>query len=1690
MEPRAPLPLESLAPLPERNTGRELEKGQYWNRLLTGNLDDVPEEHRRKAGAADESRPAEERDYRLAAAINRSWVVDHSSLSRDEVQRTWPELRRHLSQELGVQNSEQEVYAGLSLQRQEMPLREELRRLFRKNYTAALRNEEIAEPEDAVGETARNLALRDREKYLPLAESVSQGWSALKALDSSAFPFPELVSGAPGLVQAVDSLADMEPSDRARVYALARSLDSTRTLESAPQGVQAAMKYSLRRGLADLRHHLLQGAGHLGAAVMNIAASEMESPTLHRFADATDRRLQVLDELRQVAQDEVYPISLEEDCGFLEELAVDAAGAVPGAALAFMGGAGFGSLVLAGTGASVAEARRRSPEVRQELQTLAGLNGAAIQACIYQGMSRIGAQMLSRNISNFLKARNAGAKGYALASLKALGSLSLETVKLLLAGKAAKVAELGMQELAARVDQVASNIDWQNLGESEVDIETNLREAAMNLPYILIGAGRAALHHFRAPQALLENKAVLETWGVPEKVRQRLLELPSIHEQNIALREALCTSRRWGGAGMLEVALRSLRLLNTGENAPFRDAETARSFLRLPAETTPRNEAAPISRDLSDSATLREINRLMNDRDTVLPNAQQAVPYIRLWDEWNRKAAGEWIREPKNLTDSARQYLARKRDSHLVLPRELRLDGYYTPQRAGEVRRIVAEQFRELVDLSYQYLMNTESLDSLRLSYKSEQAARTRTEAARREVLAQLCAAMEAGIRSGDTAKELTAFSDYLNTKYTERRRNASHAPRWMRKVEAAELGNGYELASRTMPRINRRKPRELWEAYRIMLGFRSCAEVLMDILPHSPDYQELLNVGYSTADAFTHLLRREMQGHFDTRFWNPPELTADQRNGEEARRRLAANRTLCERYFQMSGNAPESSPDGEGNLLWRIRRPDGLYTPWFETQEMALNSLAGNVQTLFLPSRPGTLSSELKRNQHFTSSETGLSLLTFMNKHRSKPLSGFEQLGRSAAFDWCSRWLGDSTYYSMGLDFVSNRVKWRNQRGNRIQRQVKEIPFANDTYLTLLRNEENPLSLARLRFQVYWARQLGSGWVKPEQAGQALVEAGLMTPAERDAVLAIGEDKPLQIMHLPPDKRRALKRRYPDGVQTGDAERVKVELSRRMAELNVLHLLGHLPTAGLPRSVNEWFYASAFLPASDGVRDSARLRAGEVQQLMPQVARLQKQGWPAELSEMLRDAYCPTEAHRLEQGWCFSLGGASAFRSAGQGYWNLLEDPARGWSLLTEGERRALREPILDLCRGREPEQALQELSEVLKQYPGLRAYSADTRQGGQVQRLVLQAPPAEPASPGYSAGGNSLTLQPVTVKKGFSVEPAALPSEWQADARVLPALQLLTELRRQVTASPYADEQGIWWQQERYGGLEGKRPRGVDGRWNAEAALSTFMDFYRKVAALGDTYGALGMLNVCGVPLGGIRPEEIDMDRLNQVTIYHSTRLPEHQVRLMPGSPNAANPYQRKPYVVHTADGVPLFASNMVRYVPDIVRSFTPLNDFNSDLERAYDFESNNRWRRRHMEHYLTDLLETRTRTPEAWSMADEGKINNEELFMQMFQDSRLAYYLEQSDPTRLTRGEALAAELGRLMLLAEFGTNREQAVEQLVRFCGKLRVDREDKALLHAALNRVVSPDPKRLREIELPRPEEDRELDLSPEDAEYY
>ena len=113
---QTPAPLVSIQQQQwQRDEVHVQEKNQYWNNILTGDPDTVPDAVRLKAGAVDENCPPEERNYRLMSNINRSWVVDFKDKKKEEVRAAWPDIRLNLAKELGVRDSESEVFAALSL---------------------------------------------------------------------------------------------------------------------------------------------------------------------------------------------------------------------------------------------------------------------------------------------------------------------------------------------------------------------------------------------------------------------------------------------------------------------------------------------------------------------------------------------------------------------------------------------------------------------------------------------------------------------------------------------------------------------------------------------------------------------------------------------------------------------------------------------------------------------------------------------------------------------------------------------------------------------------------------------------------------------------------------------------------------------------------------------------------------------------------------------------------------------------------------------------------------------------------------------------------------------------------------------------------------------------------------------------------------------------------------------------------------------------------------------------------------------------------------------------------------------------------------------------------------------------------------------------------------------------------------
>ena len=142
---------------------------------------------------------------------------------------------------------------------------------------------------------------------------------------------------------------------------------------------------------------------------------------------------------------------------------------------------------------------------------------------------------------------------------------------------------------------------------------------------------------------------------------------------------------------------------------------------------------------------------------------------------------------------------------------------------------------------------------------------------------------------------------------------------------------------------------------------------------------------------------------------------------------------------------------------------------------------------------------------------------------------------------------------------------------------------------------------------------------------------------------------------------------------------------------------------------------------------------------------------------------------------------------------------------------------------------------------------------------------------------------------------------------------------------------------------------------------------------------------------------------------------------------------------------------------------------------MKRSYDYDTNSKKRVRVLNYCVDELVRRRALNREKWDMPDREKVNNLELYMQLFHDSRLMEYLASHSPDSLTRAEALTCELARRTLLAEIGHDRDKHVQDLLDFCLELRRRPEEIQHIKRVLNRTLSPDPNHYPEDEVAFPE---------------
>ena len=1638
---------------------------RHWDRILTGSADTLPEDVRRRAGADDPSRPEDEREYRLLGTVNRSWAADCLGVARRQVSSRWREIRSSMADALEVADDEGEVFSALSDQRARARQDAAAQQAFRAGYADGLAGRSGGGDDGgddigaaalaAVREQGRLQGERERAPYRAVLPDITKGLDFIRAAGEGGMEHVHMWLEAPELVSALDYLQQLDPAERARVYRLAAA-----GLPAAEEhGLAGSAVQAFKRSAANVSLGLVQGVGNVAAAAGHALARGLGWESAGNAAAGLDRRLQVLEEMRGVVQGELYPVEPPAESGLAGQMLVDAAAATPGAGLAFCGGTGFGLLMGSGVGEAIAEARQRAPQGDQQLQTAAGLLGGTIQAGIYVGMGKMGSALLSRSIDRFVRAR--GGTQYAWAGLKGLGDVGAETAKLLLAGKAAQAAELGTQELAARVDGTASNIDWRAYGDNLVDIEANMREAAALLPFLLIASGRAGLHHFRSPRAVLgDGRALREDWGLDDSQMERLENAGTVRERSALLREFLSGSKRWGAPGFMPEVMRAMRLLNTDYYQGFKDEAVVRDFLSLPSETDMARRPDTTPADTENPAAVAEMREhIIPDRKLTL--SRQQLPYLQLLDGWWKNAHFDtdavtlhpeepppadavetgMVRSAFYLEDAA--YRAQP------VPERAQRNGFYLPAGPEESAALMRDRTAELRDISYRYLLNSFSLDTLGASFKSPALAAKVTEEARRKLVGSLCSRVLDCAAGTDPETVMDDVAMDLVSTYRERS-GRRYAPRWLRDLPAKELStllNVHESGYGALSHTHREPVRRLME---LNLGLRSCARTLYGVLPHTDDFQTALSRGCTVPQAYALLLKRELGADLPED-WGADVLAGMQENPAPN----AGNMRLFERYQQLTGRGLVSATGDDGNQYWRIMRPDGRYTRWHAHDFQAVNDLVSNSLLQFLPAGGDALADRLARNP------AGLQDVAAMAAEGNAGFSGYDQLCSTAMHDLGRCWMESASMYPVGMDVARVRHRLRGAEGtDGITPLGREGAAEGDTTYDMW-SMATPLALLQGRFLTYWERQLRSRALDAQEAADFLVSNRLMVPEEAESLLTLSPRDPFEQSYVP--GRRVL------------PAKTNAALAEGLARFSTGYVLSRLDSVPLPASVKNWIALAPFcepLPAPERpktvsgsrltvpigrngrglVRWANRRTAEKIRGMQPLLgmvdAALQApEEGQGHIMELVRASVMPTETQRLEQAWCHSLAGKAAFRGAGQDLRNLLENPARGWENLWPEDR-------LDLCRTllpdqaaglqenflpadllaqqpvQEMERAVQELDSVLRDFPGLRAYTLNPDHGGRLDRLVLspalQEMPELDMQPGrlYVAGPMQADY---TLERGCS-----LPQEWRQDPRVLPALTLLGKLRAYAANKPGADASGIWWNNRLYGGLNGRTPEGIPAGWKPELPFAGVAEFLQAWEQ-GPSPLCSGLLKPLHAPL---QPELMQC-----ATLYRNPAQPDNIFRLMPGDSDSANPHARVPYIVHTFKGSPTVGGRLLYDEKRADEAYQPLEKFAVARRTAFGSQRQDNLHDLQLYRLGESFLE-RSESVESMLSGSLQQLTNRELLMRLGVDTRFCEQLAALDPQELTRGQGAAAALVRGLMGMEFSDDPAAYAADLVALGNRLR------------------------------------------------
>ncbi len=1509
-------------PKPQEGEQESAEREEYWNSVLTGDLYQIPKEVREKIEAMHPLGMVS--DERMAGRIMQSWAADMGGLTPERVKGEWPRLRERLAAQYGATGeSDYELFVAVSNHnRVRLDQRRALMNLYNESYDrtlsasgrvpdiaedkfTVLRGKELQGIARAVEKRAVAHALDDSRR---LSESAATVLAGLQGLVEGERPNRDLkrrflrnpVNCAIDVVKAVAELNRLSDEDRVKVYRMMSPY-----VRDTP-GFAQALDMALTRGVTNVGGNLAQlGINGVAWALPKEWGKEAVADVSVRF-----------EELRKFANMQYAPLYDAEKTPWFRRMLVDMAEGGASTVLAFCGPYGVATLMGSESGRNMADARQMNPEGDFDAQMLGAVSSGGVNAALSYGMSKLGQHILGQSLRGF-RALSPGKVNLKLVK-EAAKNIATDATLMTAENKMTELSPMLAQEAVGAATGKESGVDWGAWQERQLSAEAQMTEAAMMAPFLLIGARKSMLGHFRRPEHVLGGGAPLRVFGIPQEMIERIMELSrtDVRGAGELLRSSLAQSPLWGTPYLNRKAVEWSRALSEDGEPFLKTEQEAREFLDLPSPV--RTQPWRGKAEAQAEATLQSLSGAADFlrasagwlRRAGLPRAEAAEGDARGAGKSKRarrrqsadEMLADWYEELNRREELDLNILSEGHDGGL--PRRLVQSEQYDPH-AEEVRMAFLEdRLKRRAYRPYQMLL---------LAYPAEAGASprqvdwdaitvemdARTRANTHEGVMELVYGIPQAEVNRHVARRFwqsfcrdeqgTARAQALLAEGAQ----ALRVPELKQDAVAskdvcAALVEMSERMARADEAVRHSVSPELRQLNRMVWEAQAEVKSLFGLLPNLKEFDAYCGRGFSPEQSFSLMLSRMLETTpaqvaklADTLerekliLKEEPAGVITYKGTEEVTRNLA--HTFAQAYRTRSVGDQE---------WWSARYPDGKWSHWHDSKAGADADLMARVALMFSPAckTKTDMFREWQMLTRYNEPTWNHISLSLGDLAADRGLTLYDKLTRVAMVDMLQADYGGRGDVASGESLVVTRrgriaaegvmsadaiearkavyathVGAMEELG--VDASNEPLPTARGLVRNrlTLHNAANPLALIEDKAEVVWDRLIRTSQLSADEAWDML--RGM---------------------------NRVKGRRF-----SGETQ-----LFEELSQLSKEYFFANLDHGNIPRSVAAWARYGIAMP---GKTDAQLLKLAQQGKELSKA--LEERPLPQEFMSMLQETVGMNDCIRMERLWA---------QDEPQERLNMMERyvhglmngrllqcvPAHVRTDLTQALAGADGKMMSGARAERVAAQRLEELRRVLLEFPDLNAWRVDPDKPGRYMKLMPTKTEYNPAPDWNAPLPEPLTVTPA-LKKGARLRrnlPA--PKEWRDRGDVIGALRTLEIVRQDFAARPVATESGVVWQGRLFRADSTDAPHGVGTDWSREMTLT---DSIRLINAIDERRAEVRGGYIPFLP----NPAEA-VEFYGSCVTYRDPNDAGHTVRLMPGIPECALRECRAPYVVHAWNGV----------------------------------------------------------------------------------------------------------------------------------------------------------------------------------------